>query len=176
MPNKKNKIDKDTLIKIVEEIIIKEGVENLSIRKIADRADVSIGGVQYVFGNKEGILKAVVDKFDKQYNDVIDVLMKDDKSSESRAKAHIKFIFEYTDLDSCMAITSLFKNTAKEEEFQEWYRFAINSIDDSTFEGRKLRLALLLTEGFFTLIGFRYLKVSREEIDKIYSDIKKLLL
>ncbi len=63
-----NKIDKNHLISIIEEIILNEGIVNLSIRKVASKANISIGGVQYIFGNKEGMIKAVATKNEEDYN------------------------------------------------------------------------------------------------------------
>ncbi|WP_228254231.1 TetR/AcrR family transcriptional regulator [Aliarcobacter trophiarum] len=53
------KIDKNHLISVIEDIILNEGLLGLSIRKVAAKANISIGGVQYTFGNKEGMIKAV---------------------------------------------------------------------------------------------------------------------
>ena len=49
----KSKIDKNHLISIIEDIILEDGLSGLSIRKVATKANISIGGVQYIFGNKE---------------------------------------------------------------------------------------------------------------------------
>ncbi len=46
----KNKIDKNYLISIIEDIILDDGISGLSIRKVASKANISIGGVQYAFG------------------------------------------------------------------------------------------------------------------------------
>lgn len=43
------KIDKNHLISVIEDIILNEGLLGLSIRKVAVKANVSIGGVQYIF-------------------------------------------------------------------------------------------------------------------------------
>ncbi len=58
----KNKIDKNHLINVIEEILLDDGISGLSIRKVATKANISIGGVQYIFGNKEGMIKAVSEK------------------------------------------------------------------------------------------------------------------
>ncbi len=72
----KNKIDKNYLINIIEEILLNDGISGLSIRKVATKANISIGGVQYIFGNKEGMIKAVLEKNEEDYNRQIKILLR----------------------------------------------------------------------------------------------------
>src|SRR5574344_583509 len=88
----KNKIDKNYLINIIEEILLNDGISGLSIRKVATKANISIGGVQYIFGNKEGMIQAVAYKNEDDYNQQIDILSKNDNSKYSKLKAHINYI------------------------------------------------------------------------------------
>ena len=69
---------------VIEDIILDEGISGLSIRKVASKANISIGGVQYAFGNKEGMIKAVAYKNEDDYNQQIDILSKNDNSKYSK--------------------------------------------------------------------------------------------
>jgi len=57
---------KERIIKVTMEIIAAEGFQNVTIRKIATRADVNIAAVNYHFGCKDAVineaLKAVTNK------------------------------------------------------------------------------------------------------------------
>jgi AcrR family transcriptional regulator len=57
---------KDRIIRVTMDIIASEGFQNVTIRKIANRAEVNIAAVNYHFGCKDAVineaLKAVTDK------------------------------------------------------------------------------------------------------------------
>ncbi len=58
-------------------------------------------------------------------------------------------------------ITMLLQDEIILKEFQDWYTTSLNSIDTSNDEGKKLRLAFLLSEALFTLIIFKIYKIIR---------------
>lgn len=71
----KNKIDKNYLINIIEEILLNDGISGLSIRKVATKANISIGGVQYISKHNDN------EEFDK-ISKIITILLQE------------KFVFE----------------------------------------------------------------------------------
>ncbi|MCT7912088.1 TetR/AcrR family transcriptional regulator [Arcobacter lacus] len=176
----KNKIDKNHLIKVIEEIILDEGISGLSIRKVATKANISIGGVQYIFGNKEGMIKAVAHKNEDDYNQQIELLSKNDSSNYAKLKAHIEYISNYNSTEEfnkmSKMINILLQNEVILKEFQEWYSDSLKSIDTNTQEGKKLRLAFLLSEGLFSLLSLKYINLSDKEQKEIFEDLKTFLL
>ncbi|MGB5920072.1 TetR/AcrR family transcriptional regulator [Arcobacter sp.] len=176
----KNKIDKNHLISIIEDIILSEGLSGLSIRKVAAKANISIGGVQYIFGNKETMIKAVFKKNDDDYNHQIKILSKDDNSKYSELKAHIEYISKYNsteELDKISkVITILLQDKSVFEGLHDWHSSALQSIDTSTDEGRKLRLAFLFSETMFTSMTLNYINLSDKEQKEIFEDLKIFLL
>ena len=131
--NTKNKIDKNHLINIIEDILLSDGLSGLSIRKVATKANISIGGVQYIFGNKEGMIKAVLEKNEEDYNRQIKILLKDDNSKYSQLKAHIEYISKHNDNEEfdkiSKIITILLQEKFVYEGLQDWYSTSLNSID-----------------------------------------------
>ena len=107
--SKKNKIDKNHLISIIEEIILEDGLSGLSIRKVASKANISIGGVQYIFENKEEMIKAVLEKNEEDYTHQIKILSKDDTSKYSQLKAHIEYISNYNSTKEFDKISKMYK-------------------------------------------------------------------
>ncbi|MBL3519146.1 TetR/AcrR family transcriptional regulator [Aliarcobacter lanthieri] len=176
----KNKIDKDELISIIEDIILEEGISGLSIRKVAAKANISIGGVQYIFGNKEGMIKAISSKNEEEYNHQIELLSNGDDSKDAKIKAHIEYISNYKNNEqfnkSSKMVTMLLQDEFILKEFQDWYRVSLNSIDTNNDEGKKLRLAFLFSEALFALLSLKYIKLSEEERKEILEDLKNFLL
>ena len=178
--NTKNKIDKNHLINIIEDILLSDGLSGLSIRKVAAKANISIGGVQYIFGNKEDMIKAVLEKNEEDYNKQIKILSKDDSSKYSQLKAHIEYISNYNNTEEfdkiSKVITTLLQEKFVLENLQDWYRSSLKSIDTNTEEGKKLRLAFLFSEAMFTLMTLKYINLSDKEQKEIFEDLKTFLL
>ncbi|QKF68455.1 transcriptional regulator, TetR/AcrR family [Arcobacter venerupis] len=176
----KNKIDKNHLINIIEDIILSEGLSGLSIRKVAAKANISIGGVQYIFGNKEDMIKAVFDKNEDDYNHQIKILSKDTSLKYSELKAHIEYISKYNsneELDKISkVITILLQDKSVFEGLQDWHSSALESIDTNTDEGKKLRLAFLFSEAMFTSMTLKYINLSDKEQKEVFEDLKTFLL
>ena len=178
--SKKNKIDKNQLISIIEDIILSDGISGLSIRKVAAKANISIGGVQYIFGNKESMIKAVYEKNDDDYNNQIKNLSKGDNSKYSELKAHIEYISKYNSTQELhkisKVITILLQDKSVFEGLHDWHSSALKSIDTSTEKGRKLRLAFLFSEAMFTAMNLNYVKLSDKEQKEVFEDLKTFLL
>lgn len=176
----KSKIDKDHLINIIEEIILEDGLSGLTIRKVATRANISIGGVQYVFGNKEGMIKTIANKSEQEYNRQIELLSQNDTSTNAKIKAHIEYITNYNNTEefskSSRMVTILLQDELILKELQDWYSASLNSIDTNSDEGKKLRLAFLFSESLFALLSLKYIKLSDTEQKEILKDLKSFLL
>lgn len=176
----KSKIDKNHLISIIEDIILEDGLSGLSIRKVATKANISIGGVQYIFGNKEGMIKAVAHKNEEDYNQQIELLSKNDNSKYSKLKAHMEYVSTYADTEECdkmsKMVNILLQDKIVLKEFQEWFNISLKSIDTSNDEGKKLRLAFLLAEGLFSLLSLKYMNLTNDEQKEIFEDLKTFLL
>lgn len=177
-----NKNNKNDLINIIENIIIDEGILNLNIRNVANKANISIGGVQYIFGNKEGMIKAVLNKNEEEYNEEIDKLIKNDNSKEAKVKAHIQYLINLYSSNTenfnkfSILMMAFLQDSMALKEIQEWYRTSLNSLDINTSKGKKLRLAFLLSEGLFILFSFKYIDLDEKEKKEIFDDLKNLLL
>ena len=178
--NTKNKIDKNHLINIIEDILLSDGLSGLSIRKVAAKANISIGGAQYIFGNKEDMIKAVLEKNEENYNRQIKILLKDDNSKYSQLKAHIEYISKHNDNEKFDKISKIITILLQEKfvfkGLQDWYSASLNSIDTNTDEGKKLRLAFLFSEAMFTLMTLKYINISPKEQKEIFEDLKNFLL
>lgn len=177
--NKKNKIDKNHLINTIEDIILQDGLLGLSIRKVASKANISIGGIQYIFGNKEGMIRAIAKKNEDDYNQQIEILSKNDNSKYAKIKAHIDYLSNYDTEKNYKIIRVmiiLLQDESVLKDIQIWYKNTLESIDISNDEGKKLRLALLFAEGFLSLFSLKYLDLNSNEQKDIFKDLKTFLL
>lgn len=75
---------RENIIRVTLDIIMKEGIEGVTIRKIASRANVNVALISYHFGSKENLinesLKIIVNNLQTAFN------ILDDSNSSSREK------------------------------------------------------------------------------------------
>ena len=59
----------DRLLQVVVDLLVSEGFEGVSVRKVASAADVSVGAVQHHFRTKDAMLQAAMDLASRQFQD-----------------------------------------------------------------------------------------------------------
>lgn len=65
---RKRSIDRDKVLDVAENIVHQQGVSALTIDAVAKAMEISKGGIQYCFGNKEALIDAMFDRWEKAYN------------------------------------------------------------------------------------------------------------
>lgn len=73
----------DAILDAARDIVREEGSNSLSIRKVAKRAGVSVGAVQYYYDSVAQLLDAVTDPWHDQLSAIVQVTMADFPSVES---------------------------------------------------------------------------------------------
>ncbi|MBC2885831.1 TetR/AcrR family transcriptional regulator [Ochrobactrum sp. CM-21-5] len=171
-------IDRDHVLDMAERIVAEGGVAALTMDAVAQASGVTKGGVQYCFGNKDGLLKAMIERWGDRFDDQVSVRRQGRTDALSHIAAHIRVTRESdAEDDSRFAamMTSLIPNTEYLDETRAWYRKQWDGLDVSTLEGRKARLAFIANEGAFLLRSFNFFELSAEEWQAIFDDIEGLM-
>lgn len=91
-----NLTTKQKIINITMDIIAAEGFQNITIRKIASRANVNVAAVNYHFGSKDGVINAalteVTDEMRKNF-----ALLKEQTDGDVEDRL-FTFIYNYTEI------------------------------------------------------------------------------
>ena len=64
----------DAILRAAEKLLIEEGYSSFSLRKVAQRADQSLGSLQYYFPNKDNLVQAMLDNCIARYLTYFDQL------------------------------------------------------------------------------------------------------
>ena len=85
----------ETKVKIIDTTVelLKEGIDNLTVRKITDSAGVNVSAVNYHFGSLYNLLALSGEKIFSEIRGLFDILEDLDKTPEDRLK---KFIISYS--------------------------------------------------------------------------------
>lgn len=171
-------IDRDHVLDMAEKIVTEGGIVALTMDAVAQASGVTKGGVQYCFGNKDGLLKAMIERWGDRFDDQVTARKQNKNDAISHIAAHIGITRQSkAEDDSRFAamMASLIPNTEYLNETRTWYRKQWDGLDVSTPEGRKARLAFIANEGAFLLRSFNFFELTQEEWQSIFNDIEGLL-
>jgi AcrR family transcriptional regulator len=173
-------INRDALLDAAEAVVLREGAANLTFEAVAKEAQVSKGGVLYAFTNKDTLIDAMLRRVVANYDRVVEAfLAKWGDSPKTRIQAHVE-ANRNEDAEVITRAVALMASFIRAPAFQAettiFYKDLFAMFDTSSLAGRRLRLALLATEGAFTLRGFRFYNFSDQEWQAIHDDIIDILL
>lgn len=171
-------IDRNHVLDMAERIVVEGGIPALTMDAVALAAGVTKGGVQYCFGTKDGLMKAMIARWSDAFDADVSLQQQGGDDAISHIAAHIR-VTRKSDAedDSRFAamMASLIPNSDYLNETRSWYRKQWDGLDVSTVEGRKARLAFIANEGAFLLRSFNFFSLSEEEWQSIFDDIEALL-
>lgn len=93
---------KERILKAASALIAQRGYAAIGVREIASLADVNIAMISYYFGNKIGILKAIIAEYFKDVEDIfiedVDKNLTKDELFRKRIKSTVNLIRRKTDI------------------------------------------------------------------------------
>jgi AcrR family transcriptional regulator len=115
-PNNEPSDKRGDLLKAAQELFLKNAYNNISIRKIADRAKVNSALIAYYFGSKSGLFREMI----RSYIVVILDRMQDNLSAPSESSLEDLFLNLYRNVPSEL-IQLIFRTMVLERgEMREW--------------------------------------------------------
>lgn len=171
-------IDRNHLLDLAEKIVVEHGAPALTIDALAKAAGITKGGVQYCFGNKDGLVDAMLTRWGIDFDKQVTAMQNGRTDTLSHIAAHIRVTRDSDPLgDSRLAamLASLEPSSEQLDKTRQWYRKQLDGLDVSTLQGRNTRLAFIANEGAFLLRSFQLFDLNEEEWQQIFHDIEKLL-
>jgi len=97
---------KEKIIRAAMDIITEEGLESMTIRKIAKRANVNVAAVNYHFGSKDTVINEALRNVTEQLKSTFEYLKNSSDNSEAKLSTFIEnytnIMFEYPDMIKSM--------------------------------------------------------------------------
>lgn len=171
-------VDRERLLQVAEEVASAGGAAGLSLGKVATAAGIPKATVQSVFGTREGLIEAMLERWIRDEAERFAANGGGQPSAKERVRAHVLTTeAEPTDISSRVA--ALFAVLASSGDQQpkitaDWYAGRIGSLEAETDDERRLRLAFLATEGAFFIRHLAGLEMSEAVWGSIFADIKRL--
>src|SRR5690606_869159 len=171
-------IDREKLLDIAETIVAQQGVAGLTMDALARAANITKGGVQYCFGNKEGLIQAMIMRWSDRFDAEVALAANGESDPLAHVRAHIKVTREADVQDEsrfAAMLAGLIPNSDQLTETRAWYARQLQGLDFSTEQGRNARLAFIANEGAFLLRSFNFFDLSPQEWRVVFRDIERLL-
>lgn len=171
-------IDRDKVLDAAEAIVSAVGAAGLTIDAVAKAAGITKGGVQYCFGNKDGLIDAMMERWFNQFDNAVAAKVGDASDAPTAMRAHAEVTEQMNTAENARTSGMMAALLQREEHMEKnrlWYRGRLDSLDLTTDEGRQARLAFLATEGAFLLRSFGFVDMEDAEWRDIFGDIVALL-
>lgn len=171
-------IDRDKVLDAAEATVSAVGAAGLTIDAVAKAAGITKGGVQYCFGNKDGLIDAMMERWFNEFDSAVAAEVGDETDPVTAMRAHAEVTERMNTAENARTsgmMAALLQREDHMEKNRVWYRGRLDSLDLSTEEGRRARLAFLATEGAFLLRSFGFIDMDDAEWRDIFGDIVALV-
>ncbi|MFN4154996.1 MAG: TetR/AcrR family transcriptional regulator [Paracoccaceae bacterium] len=149
---RKPTITRDSLLDVAEDIVRTEGAKALTIGALASAAGISKGGVQYSFASKDDLVRALIERWTRQF----DALLESDESLDAPAlvRQYIQAMrASQQAMNAKMAglMIGYIEDPENLRETRRWYQAMFARLGAATPEAQAARVAFLAVEGLFLL-------------------------
>jgi len=149
---RKPTITREGLLEIAEAIVRSDGAAGLTIDALAKAAGISKGGVQYSFSSKDDLVRALIDRWTHQFDELLGEM--DELPPADLIRKYIKVMrSSQAAMNAKMAglMIAYIQNPENVTETREWYRSMFKRLGEGTSDAQAARVALLAVEGLFML-------------------------
>jgi len=149
---RKPTITRERLLEIAEGIVRTEGAAGLTIDALARAAGISKGGVQYSFSSKDDLVRALIERWTRQFDALLGDM--DGLSPADLLRKYIKVMrSSQAAMNAKMAalMIAYIQNPQNVIATRQWYRSMFERLGGATNDAQAARVALLAVEGLFLL-------------------------
>lgn len=171
-------LDREALLDAAEAVISIEGTQALSFGAIAIKAGVSKASVQSVFGTREKILDALLEKWMEREQARYAHHLGAMTDAKSQLQAHIDSTKEESNEAGSRVLTLLAAQVGSgtQSEFMKaWYQKRMGNFEVETPEERKHRILYLAAEGAIFIRNMVGHPISDAVWNDIFHDLEMML-
>lgn len=153
---------------------MRQGAAGLTIDALAKAVGITKGGVQYSFGTKDALIRAMFERWEASYVALFQQIAGERPDPVTAVRAHVEATARSDSTSSAKAaslLAALLQSPDDLGSSRDWYRSRLANLDTSSEDGRRARLAFLATEGAFMLRYFGLMDIDQDEWSSIFSDI-----
>jgi AcrR family transcriptional regulator len=174
MTGRPRSIDRDKVLDAAEALVAEKGASALSFDAVAKAAGITKGGVQYAFGTRSGLIRAMITRWGDAFDREVMERRGDRSSPEAVIQAHIAATRDADEAEnsrSAVMLTALLQHPDEVPITRDWYNARLAELDLSTPDDRKLALAFLASEGAFLLRSLQLIDLDDAQWSALFEDM-----
>ncbi|WP_026381186.1 TetR/AcrR family transcriptional regulator [Afifella pfennigii] len=177
MAGRPRSIDRDKVLDAAEVIVGELGASGLTFEAVAKAAGITKGGVQYCFGTKENLVRAMITRWGDAFEEEVRQYAGPAPSPQAVIRGHLAATRNADAAEhsrSAVMMTALLEKPDQVAASRAWYTERLAGLDLARAEDRKLAVAFLAGEGAFLLKAFGLIDLSQEQWNALFADILAL--
>lgn len=179
---------KEKMLEVARDIILHEGIERLSMNRVAELSGMSKGAVMYHFKTKRELIAALLEDYANHLNSNLESREKEERThisdpEEAFLAAYINWFRDF-DRDNhgwaqigVSLLAQFFTDPDLVEPVRDWYRKLFSRLGSLQKEEQpKAFLSVMALEGFFFTHKFGLDLMKPEEKEMVYQQILSFFL
>ncbi|EIM76891.1 regulatory protein TetR [Nitratireductor aquibiodomus RA22] len=174
MAGRPRSIDRNKVLDAAEALVMARGAGALSFDAVAKAAGITKGGVQYAFGSRDNLIRAMITRWGDAFDDEVAARAGTDPSPQGLIRAHLAATRDSNADDhsrSAVMMTALVQHPDQLSDTRDWYETRLAGLDLASSDDRKLALAFLAGEGAFLLKALGLFSVSELQWKALFEDL-----
>lgn len=174
MAGRPRTIDRDKVLDAAETLLLKGGAAALSLDSVAQAAGITKGGVQYCFGTRENMIRALIDRWGQAFDTEVASHTGPDPTPGAVIRGHLTAARDADEAEhsrSAAMMAALMQRPDQVAATRDWYNSRLAGLDLARPEDRRLVMAFLAGEGAFLLRAFGLIDLDAAQWQVIFTDI-----
>ncbi|OAH40717.1 TetR/AcrR family transcriptional regulator [Methylorubrum sp. B1-46] len=171
-------IDRDKVLDHAEQIVRRDGATALTFDAVAKAAGITKGGLQYCFGDKDGMIAALIERWFAAFDAELERSTAPGGDTAEQARGYVAAssrVDEASQTKMVGMLVTLLQSPEHLERVRVWYAGWIGKFDPSFEAQRRARTAFFAAEGAFFLRSLGLVEMDQAEWDGVFADFLKLL-
>lgn len=177
---RKKEINRDRVLDAAGAVILESGGRNFTLDAVAERAEISKGGLVYTFATKDGLIYAALEREVARFQEAVRRRLGAGPTGPIESVlAHIEEALEEDDASTQMAaflVTAIVHAPDMLGPVRQLYSALLDPLRSVQGEYAEVRHALLAVEGIFLLRGLGFAEVSADEIKSVLLYARNIVL
>ena len=168
-------IDRDEMLDAADDLVVSKGASALTIDALAKAMNISKGGVQYAFTSKDGLVDAILKRWERRYNGMIEDLLQDGSGRHSHTSAHLEMVLNAEPAArarTASLLAAFMQSPDHIASIRQWYHERLANLDMAAPQGRAMAVTFLAVEGASMLRDFKLIDPTDEQWNQITEVLK----
>lgn len=172
MAGRPRSIDRDHVLDVAEALVRDHGASHLTFDAVAKAAGITKGGVQYCFGTKENLIRAMVDRWGDTFEQMVAEEAGPNPDPASVIRAHVRLTGDTNpeeDSRAAVMISALLHSPEQRAATRDWYGSRLAGLDMTDPGDLRVALGLMAGEGAFILKALGLMEIPAQDWQRIFA-------